>query len=148
FQKSFSRSTEKNCLPSILGYASPGLLTLCLFPQTPELPMTVVAVLAFGDGSATLFGLLYGSARLPWNSSKTWVGTIAFLSASLPLAVLVYSLAATPAVSPRVSLVCGGTAALVAAAVETLPMKGNDNLRVGLAALAGVLLPHALLVGI
>jgi dolichol kinase len=147
YQKSYSRSHEKSCLPAILGYIIPVLLVLCLFPDFPELALMLIGIMAFGDGSATLFGLLYGSKRLPWNREKTWVGTIAFVVAAVPIGALVYLFTASPEVSPGVAFLCAGTAAVCAAAVESLPVKGNDNFRVCTAAMAGVLVMHALLVG-
>jgi dolichol kinase len=32
-----------------------------------------------GDGTAGLFGERYGRSKLPWNSSKSWVGFISFV---------------------------------------------------------------------
>jgi uncharacterized protein (TIGR00297 family) len=37
------------------------------------------AILAFGDGMATVAGILLGGPRLPWNRDKTWAGFAAFV---------------------------------------------------------------------
>lgn len=147
YQKTFSRSQEVSCIPAVIGYVAPVLILLCAFPKFPELALTLLGIVAFGDGSATLFGLLYGSAKLPWNPCKSWVGTLAFILVGVPMGTLIYQITADPHVSPHVSLLCGGVAAIFAGIMESLPLAGNDNLRTGSAAAVGLLLMHALAVG-
>ncbi len=109
---------------------SVGLLCL-LFGSHPEVVAAAWAIMAFGDGFATLAGRLLGGPRLPWNPGKSWAGLLAFigaggLSASFmshwvradqDLVILVWSCYA---------------AALLAAMVESLPTGINDNLSVPL----------------
>jgi dolichol kinase len=127
---------------------------LLLFPAHAELGLTVLAVLAFGDGSATLGGLLFDSRPLPWNRDKTWSGTLCFLLAAIPMASLIYwgeshnAEALEPGVSFATALFCGGSAAFVAAIAESLRSRINDNVRVGLAASVAVAATHALAVGL
>ena len=71
-----ARHGERNLRASALGYTGSVVLMLLLFPRHVELALSVLAILAFGDGSATLGGLLIGGRPLPWNRHKTWAGLI------------------------------------------------------------------------
>jgi phytol kinase len=139
---------------AVLGYAGSVLATLFLFPAQAELGLAVLSVLAFGDGSATLFGKLFGRAKLPWNRQKSWMGLTAFITVGTMAASVIYwgetyfnprSLDPNPGFP--VALVCGGTAAILAALAESLPSRINDNIRVGVTAAIGVVVAHALTVG-
>ena len=55
------------------------LLTFIVFRSRLELAAGVWALLAVGDGMATLSGLALGGPRLPWNPRKTWAGLVAFV---------------------------------------------------------------------
>lgn len=145
---SVARHNERHGLSGILGYACSILTTLLLFPAHEELAMTVLAVLAFGDGSATLGGIAFRGPPLPWNAAKTWAGSASFLIIGAPVASLVYWAIAEPSVSLVTAALCGSTAAFVAAVAESLPFKLNDNIRVGFAAAVTVVLMHALFVGL
>ena len=79
--RTIARVGETNWALNALSFSAVTLPLLFLFPAHPELSAVVVTVLAFGDGSATLFGLLYGGQTLPWNPSKTWIGFISFYCA-------------------------------------------------------------------
>ena len=55
------------------------LLTFIVFRSHLELAAGVWALLAVGDGMATLSGLALRGPRLPWNHKKTWSGLGAFV---------------------------------------------------------------------
>ena len=55
------------------------LLTFIVFRSRLELAAGVWALLAVGDGMATLSGLGFRGPRLPWNHKKTWSGLGAFV---------------------------------------------------------------------
>ena len=55
------------------------LLTFIVFRSRLELAAGVWALLAVGDGMATLSGLALRGPRLPWNREKTWSGLVAFV---------------------------------------------------------------------
>lgn len=140
---------------SILAYSGSVFATLLLFPLHSELALTVLAVLAFGDGSATLGGLLFGGPKLPWNAKKTVAGTACFILCGTIMGSIVYWGEANgrqlPAlafpVSYANSLMCAFVATLTAAIAESLPLRTNDNLNVGVAALIGVVAAHTMFVG-
>ena len=145
-----------DCLTAVCGYSGSILATLILFPSHPELAFTVLAVLAFGDGSATLGGMLLGGRRLPWNERKSYAGSACFLVVGTLMATLAYwgaphylpPTASAAALSIRLALLVGLTATVAGAIAESLPVRQNDNPRVGLAAALGVIGAQALLVGL
>lgn len=60
-------------------YPAVVLVLILVFHRRLELAAAVWALLAFGDGMATVTGVLVGGPRLPWNPSKTWSGLAAFV---------------------------------------------------------------------
>jgi len=144
-QEMIRRPNERNCLAAILGYAAAVIPLFLVFPSQPELALAVAGIIAFGDGSATLAGLLARSRRLPWNANKSWAGTAAFIAVGLPMATLIFWHGSVPHPSPELVVLCVGPAVLVSALVESLPIPGNDNLLVGASAGATIVLMHGLL---
>lgn len=120
---------------------------LILFPSHPEFSEVVIAILAFGDGSATVAGLLLQGPKLPWNAKKTWAGFLAFPLLSIPIATLYYACDSWHLVSWDTALLVVGTTVLVSDVVESLPTSINDNIRVGLTANAVIILLHLFVVG-
>lgn len=143
--------SDRNCAGSVLGYVLPVVGLLCLLPGEAELGFAVLAILAFGDGSATLGGKLLGGPRLPWNRVKTWSGFVSFVLFGSAAATIVYwgesnqPLSSHPGANWTTSFLCGAGAALVAAIAESLPSRINDNLRVGITSIAALTLLHSLL---
>jgi dolichol kinase len=131
----------------ILGYALPIFLLLMLIPAHAELGLTVLAVLAIGDGSATLGGMILQGPRLPWNRNKSWSGLLCFLVLGSIWSSLIYWGEASPVVPFSIAFVCAGTATFVAGICESLDSQINDNIRVGIAASVVVIIMHWLMVG-
>jgi dolichol kinase len=143
----FTRCGEQGWVCSVVSYAVITVSLLMAFPSQPELGLVVTIILAFGDGSATLAGMLARGRKLPWNEAKSWVGMAAFLICSIPLATLVYWGESRPGVSFPVALACVVPAAIAAALVESLSMRINDNIRVGVTAGLTILVTHGMFVG-
>lgn len=133
----------------ILLYPIAVLLLVVSFPHDPGIAAAVWAILAFGDGSATLAGRLIGGPRLPWNPAKTFAGSLAFVFAggaaawligrfvdadpgyALPWIVLGFGVAAICAVAESVELnvddnivipLCGGLALLALSRASRVPI--------------------------
>ena len=111
-----------------------GALAL-LFGSRMEIVAAAWAILAFGDGFATLAGRSLGGPRLPWNPSKTVTGMMAFigvggLTATL-MALWVINDGHPGPIPPILMFTCYG-AATVAAFIESLPTGINDNISVPL----------------
>lgn len=107
------------------------VLVLVLLFRGPNVHIAAVAwcVLAFGDGCATLVGRNFGRRKWPWNRDKSVMGTIAFVEAALP-AAYVAALLMPPKLTPFPIFFVVAFAVLVAAVVETLPTRIDDNLTV------------------
>ncbi len=142
-----TREGECNMLAAAGGYAVPILALLLMFPSQPELGLSILSIVALGDGSATLFGKLVQGPALPWNPRKTWAGFIGFLVICVPYATMIYCDEAHPRVPLGVAISCLFTTALVADLIESLPSRTNDNLRVGTAAALTLVILQSWLVG-
>lgn len=143
---------DQDRLGAVFGYIVPVVVLLVAFRYDAELGLTTLAILAFGDGSATLGGLLFGGPRLPWNRRKSWSGLLSFLVLGTTVATVVYwgesnnRAAENEGATWLLSLYCAGGATLAAAFAESIPTRLNDNVRVGLAASITLVTLHATLV--
>src|SRR5262249_6391137 len=118
-----------------------------IFPLHPEVAMAAAGIMAFGDGSATIVGLLAGRSELPWNRKKSWAGTAAYVAVALPVATWIYWHGSQPHLPFELAFRCVGPAVFISAVVESLPLCGNDNLSVGLSLAASMTAAQGLLVG-
>jgi|SRR5579872_2933922 len=143
----FRRSGERGWSTSVISYGVITLALLLALPAQPEIGMAVTMIIAFGDGSATLAGMLLRGRRLPWNRDKSWVGLAAFLLCAIPLATTVYWAEARPGVAFSLACACVAPAVMTAALAESLPWRVNDNIRVGVTAGLTILLTHGIFVG-
>lgn len=140
---------------SILAYSGSVLATFLLFPLHTELGLTVLAVLAFGDGSATLGGLFLGGRKLAWNEKKSLAGTACFVVFGTMMGAIIYWGEANGRQLPELavpvsfasSLACAFFASFIAGIVESLPLRTNDNLNVGVAASLAAALAQTIFVG-
>lgn len=107
-------------------------LILC-FPHRPDIVAVSWAVLAAGDGFATMFGAHVRTAALPWNRAKSAGGLIAgVIAAALAgVALAVWTARGMPSPPPFWFLIAAPiVAAIVAGLVETVPVGLNDNISV------------------
>jgi dolichol kinase len=145
--KLFERRGQRGWSVSVISYAMIALGLLLAFPSQPEIGMAVTMIIAFGDGSATMAGKILRGPKLPWNRHKSWSGLAAFMVCSVPLASFIYWAEARPGVSFPIALCCVAPAVAVAAAAESLPLRLNDNIRVGASSGLTILLTHGMFVG-
>jgi phytol kinase len=142
--RQFARPQERDGRSAILGYAFPVLLTLSLCRGREELGLMTLAILAFGDGLATLGGLWLGGVPLPWNRKKTWTGLLCFLVCGATMSTIIFWGESRPIVSWLEAALVAGAATLAAGLIESFPSRGNDNLRVGCtAAVVGALMHYS-----
>lgn len=123
----------------ILLYPIVVLLLILVFPRRLDLAAAAWAILAAGDGAATLVGQQVRSPRLPWNQEKTVAGTIAFMIAG-SIAGIGLEWWTSGSVAPKPSLLFVITAPIAAAIAagfaESVPIRLDDNISVaGVAAL-------------
>jgi uncharacterized protein (TIGR00297 family) len=150
----------------ILLYPLSVLLLTLAFPSRLDIAAAAWGILAFGDGFATLIGrsrtegtaetakiaeenvFSAGSAvsavpsgRIPWNPDKSIAGTLAFVIFG-SIAGVAFAWWVRPAISPlpplAFTLAAPVAAAVLAALVETIPVRLDDNISVPATA-AGVL---------
>ena len=132
---SLTRDGERSWRNAVLGYMIPVVSALILFPGQAELGLMTLQILAFGDGSATLGGMMLGGCRLPWNPKKTLSGLLCFTLVGSLTATYSYWGEARPEVPILTAFMICSVSALFAGIVESLPLRSNDNLRVGTTAL-------------
>ena len=137
-----ARRGESSNPACILGYTVPVFLLLMLIPAHAQLGLATLAIISFGDGFATVGGLLLPGPRLPWNQQKSWAGFLCFLAFAVPWSAMVYWGESRPAVSFPLALAVGGSATLFAAICESVKSRIDDNIRVGAAAAAGIVTAH------
>ena len=104
------------------------LLLVVVFRERMHYAAIGWAMLAFGDGVATLAGKSLRIGSLPWNRDKSWGGLIAFIVAGTAA-----GLAVAYWMDYRQPLVVI-LAALAAAVTESLPLVVDDNVTVPFAA--------------
>ncbi len=125
-----------------LCYAIVVLALVLLFRQRIHIACGGWAVLALGDSISNIAGRAWGSAKIPWSVSRTWVGSGFYVLASWvgSVSLVCWAVAVTGYGLPPFAVVVGAclAASIVAALVETLPLPLDDNLTSPLAA-AGVL---------
>ena len=139
----------------ILLYPLAVLLLVLIFPSRLDIAGAAWAILAFGDGFATLAGTakaarLANNAKaaqfaknaktaLPWNREKTIAGTAAFIVCGA-LGGMALAWWIRPAITPlppiAFTLAAPVAAAIAAGFVETIPVRLDDNLSVPAAASA------------
>ena len=135
----------------ILLYPLSVLLLTLAFPSRLDIAAAAWGILAFGDGFATLIGHRWtrpsasvpnsavSSGRIPWNRDKSIAGTLAFIVFG-GLAGVALAWWIRPAVVPMpplaFTLAAPLAAAVIAALVETIPIRLDDNISVPAAAAA------------
>src|SRR5262249_21918778 len=116
----------------IVFYPSAVLALILIFNWHIELAAVAWAIMAFGDGFATLIGRALPLSRLPWNREKSFGGSLAFRICGGAAAVMMARFFGGPA------YFAGAAAVVTAAIAETLPLPLNDTV-VAPAAAAAVL---------
>ncbi|MBI3865105.1 MAG: hypothetical protein HY290_24795 [Planctomycetia bacterium] len=143
----FRRDGERSWATSVLSFTGIVPVLLWLFPGKSEIACAVVSIIAFGDSSATFAGLLFGERPLPWNPAKSWIGSAAFVAGALPFSVFAFWLQTRPAISPAAAFTCVAPAVVLSAIAESLPVKINDNIRVGIVAAVAIIVLHSVTIG-
>jgi uncharacterized protein (TIGR00297 family) len=125
--------SRRRVLSGIALYPISILLLLLVLPDRRDIVAAAWGILAFGDGLATLVGLHVGGPRIPWNQEKSAAGTGAFvLFGAAAGCFLCWWCAPTviPPAYPWFSLWMPIVATVAAAAVETIPIRLDDNVSV------------------
>ncbi len=121
----------------ILFYPLSVLLLILAFPRRPDIAAAGWAILAFGDPAAAAVGSRWRGARLPWNPDKSVAGSVAFFAAASAggIALALWTRPAVMPAPPLLFLVAAPVAAAaVAALVESIPIRLDDNVSIPIAA--------------
>jgi uncharacterized protein (TIGR00297 family) len=121
----------------IILYPAAVLALVLVFRERLDIVAGAWAILAFGDGMATIAGRAQARLAIPWNRRKSWNGTLAFIlcgGVSATFAVWWCQPNTAPPSPWWFIALAPGIAAIVAAAVETIPIKLDDNVSVPAAA--------------
>lgn len=120
---------ERGWDTGIVLYPAAVCALIVVFNWHIEIAAVAWALLAFGDGFATLIGRALPLAPLPWNRQKSWGGLLAFLifggGAAFAIAMLFGG-------QPRTEALL--LAIVASAFAESLPLGLNDNVTVPLVA--------------
>lgn len=123
----------------IVFYPVAVVLLILIFPDRPDISAAAWGIMAFGDGAATFVGRRIGGRSIPWNTQKTVAGSIAFIVAG-GLAGVFLAWWCRPVLIPPsyvwFPFVAPVLAAVTAAAVETIPIRMDDNVSVPASAAA------------
>lgn len=119
---------ERGYDAGIVLYPLAVLVLIVVFRDRLEIAGAVWAMLAFGDGFATLAGKVIRGPRLPWNREKSFSGFAAFLAFGFIGAEVVWM-----AIAGNAPLVVIATVVVICAVAESLALNVDDNFVVPLA---------------
>src|SRR3990172_8880464 len=120
----------------ILLYPLSVLLMILFFSKRLYIVAAAWAIMAWGDGFASVFGRKFGRIKIPWNQDRSYAGSFAFLIfcgiAAIFFTFWTWKDPAEPIFWYLVAIPFLAT--FVAAMIETIPMGVNDNISVPLSA--------------
>ena len=136
-----SRLPGERARTGIVLYPISVLALILLYSNHLHIAAAAWAIMALGDGMATVVGEGLTSswrsrkrgiaATLPWNRKKTWAGSLSLVVAGTVGAYILTRWIAPKIPSDKTLLVCAA-AALLGAALESLPLALDDNITVPL----------------
>jgi uncharacterized protein (TIGR00297 family) len=141
-----ARETARQFNSGVVLYPLSLLFLIVLLPERMDIVAAAWGILAVGDGMATLAGRRFGSRPLPWNREKSVEGSLAFFICGGAAGALLCWWCRPAIIPPPYSWFSIGIpvlAAAVAALVETLPIRLDDNVSIPLTA-AAVMWPASL----
>jgi uncharacterized protein (TIGR00297 family) len=107
------------------------LVLILLYRHHLHIAASAWAILALGDGMASMAGESLRGPSLPWNREKTWSGFVAFTIAGATGAYVLARWVA-PALPVEKVFIVSVAGALVGALVESVPIRLDDNVSVPL----------------
>jgi uncharacterized protein (TIGR00297 family) len=115
----------------IILYPISVLALIALYRDHLHIAAAAWAIMALGDGMATVIGEAAQGPALCWNRQKTWSGFISFALAGTVGAYLLTRWIA-PGIPPHKTLMVCAAASLLGAAFESIPIALDDNISVAL----------------
>jgi uncharacterized protein (TIGR00297 family) len=124
-------SPGERALTGIVLYPISVLALILIYRNHLHVAAAAWAIMALGDGMATVAGESLGGPALRWNRQKTWAGSLSFVIAGTAGAYVLTRWIAPEIPADKTFTVCAA-AALLGAVVESLPIALDDNLTVPL----------------
>jgi len=131
FRKRPTDARDSSIWTGIVIYPSSVLLLVLFYRHQMHIAAAAWAIMALGDGFATVVGQTVRGPALAWNREKSWSGLFGFVVAAT---IGAYALArwTAPEMDVQNVLAVSFAAAIVGAAVESLPIRLDDNISVPL----------------
>jgi uncharacterized protein (TIGR00297 family) len=130
-RKSPLQDTATSVWTGIVLYPISVLALILLYRHHLHIAAAAWAIMALGDGLASVTGEALRGPGLPWNRGKTWTGLGGFVVAGTAGAFVLTRWVAPTLPADKVWMV-SAAAAVVGAVVESLPIKLDDNVSVPL----------------
>lgn len=124
-------ATDRGVWTGIILYPISVLALILIYRHHLEVAAAAWAIMALGDGAASVAGEGIQSATVPWNQRKTWAGTLGFVLTGTAGAYVLTRWVNPSLPAEKTLLICILTAVL-GAAVETTPIRLDDNASVPL----------------
>jgi uncharacterized protein (TIGR00297 family) len=132
-RKSPASAPGSSVWTGIVIYPISVLVLILLYRHDLHIAGATWAIMALGDGTASVTGGALRGPALPWNRQKTWSGLLGFIVAGTAGAYVLTRWVA-PTVAPDIALRICAASALVGAIVESVPIRLDDNATVPLVA--------------
>lgn len=131
FRKRSTDARDSSMWTGIVIYPSSVLILVLFYRHQMHIAAAAWAIMALGDGFATVTGETLRGPALPWNRDKSWSGFLGFVVAAT---IGAYALTRWTAPEMDVENVFAVSlaAAVVGAAVESAPVRLDDNISVPL----------------
>ena len=116
------------------------VFVVCTFVFWYDSPIGIIALMLMcgGDGFADIVGRKFGRSHIPWNPTKTWIGSLGMFFGGFILSLIIlliyisvgiFSISVGALLPPLLFI------SIVATLVETLPLQDVDNITVPLSAI-------------
>ncbi|MEW6455272.1 MAG: DUF92 domain-containing protein [Acidobacteriota bacterium] len=125
------RKEELKGIGGIIFYPLSVFILIILFRNHLHIAAAGWAMMALGDGMATLIGIHFGKKKIPWNKEKSYLGTIiCFIFGFAGMSFFIWWVGARyEGVLNSYSLfIVPFLGAIFASFIESLPIRINDNL--------------------
>ncbi len=131
-EKTLFREKERGRVGGIIFYPFSVFILILLFRDSLHIAAAGWAMMAFGDGIATLTGIHFGKRKLPWNKEKSWVGLLSSLiSGYIAMVFLIWWVGTRYGLLNKYELfIAPAIVAISSSFVETIKIRLDDNLSI------------------
>ncbi|MGQ9618065.1 MAG: DUF92 domain-containing protein [Candidatus Aminicenantia bacterium] len=147
-ERTLFREKERKGVGGIIFYPISVFVLILLFRDYLHIASAGWAMMAFGDGFATLLGVHFGKKKLPWNNEKSWVGLFSsMIFGYLSMIFFIWWVGERyGGVNDYKLFIATAIVALISSFVETMKIKIDDNLTIPI--FSGIFLYYLYLIDI